>query len=269
MAGFELPRIIGHRGAASHAPENTFASFRKAKALGTAWVEFDVRLTGDGRCILLHDDTIDRTTDGRGAAARMSLDVLTRFDAGAWFDPGFAGETIPTLEGTIDLLAELGLGANVEIKPHRGAEIETAEAVCRILQTKWPASLPAPLVSSFAYPALVAARRVAPELARGLLLGRVGDDWRRLAEGIEARTVHCDHERLIRERVEEIRAAGYPVLAYTVNDAGRARELFDRGVCAVFSDAPDVVARAAPHDSSHRGECAGRGPGAAAGPAEF
>ncbi|MEA2756651.1 MAG: glycerophosphoryl diester phosphodiesterase [Aliidongia sp.] len=244
MAPYQLPRIIGHRGAAAHAPENTLAGFRKAHALGVGWVEFDVRLTGDGRCIVLHDDTIDRTTDGSGAAADMTLEMLAAWDAGAWFDPGFAGEAIPTFEETIDLLGELGLGANVEIKPHPGTEIETAEAVCRILRTSWPASLPAPLVSSFAYPALETAHRLAPELARGLLLGRVGDDWRRLADGIEAHTIHCDHVGLTESRAREIRAASYPLLAYTVNHAGRARELFDWGVCGVFSDAPDRVAGA-------------------------
>jgi glycerophosphoryl diester phosphodiesterase len=239
-----LPKIIGHRGAAASAPENTLAGFRRAQALGAAWVEFDVRLSGDGRCIVLHDDTIDRTTDGSGLAAAMTLNELAAFDAGAWFAPDFAGETIPTFEETIDLLAELGLGANVEIKPQRGAEAETAEAVCRVLQANWPSRLPAPLVSSFAEPALAVAQRVAPDLARGLLLSRVGDDWRGLAAAIDARTIHCDHARLTQKRAKEIRAAGYPLLAYTVNHAGRARELFGWGVCAVFSDAPDAVAAA-------------------------
>jgi glycerophosphoryl diester phosphodiesterase len=245
MAPCDLPRIIGHRGAAAHAPENTLAGFRQAHTLGVGWVEFDVRLTGDGRCIVLHDDTIDRTTDGTGAAADMTLEMLAAWDAGSWFGPGFAGETIPTFEETIDLLGELGLGANIEIKPHPGAEAETAEAVCRILQTSWPASLPVPLVSSFAYRALETAHRTAPELARGLLLGRVGQDWRSLAEGVGASTIHCDHTGLTENRAREIRAADYPLLAYTVNQAGRARELFGWGVSAIFSDAPDRIAAAA------------------------
>ena len=193
---------------------------------------------------MLHDDAIDRTTDGSGSASDMTLDQLAVLDAGSWFDPSFAGEPIPTFEETIDLLAELGLGANVEIKPHRGAEAETAEAVCRILQASWPAQLPQPLVSSFAYSALETAYRAAPELQRGLLLGRVGDDWRRLAEAVEATTINCDHAKLTQKRSKEVRAAGYPLLAYTVNHAGRAQELFGWGVSAVFSDAPDLVARA-------------------------
>jgi glycerophosphoryl diester phosphodiesterase len=174
----------------------------------------------------------------------MTLDQLAVLDAGSWFDPRFAGEPIPTFEETIDLLAELGLGANVEIKPHRGAEAETAEAVCRILRASWPAQLPQPLVSSFAYGALETAYQAAPELQRGLLLGRVGSDWRALAEAIEATTINCDHAKLTEKTAKEIRAAGYPLLAYTVNHAGRAKELFGWGVSAVFSDAPDQVARA-------------------------
>jgi glycerophosphoryl diester phosphodiesterase len=239
MVEGSLPRVIGHRGAAAMAPENTLAGFRRAQALGVAWVEFDVRLTRDGRCILLHDDTIDRTTDASGRAAEMSLAELAACDAGAWFDARFAGETIPTLEEAIDLLAELRLGANVEIKPHRGAERETAAAACRILAANWPHDLPPPLVSSFAYQALETAAELAPGLARGLLLGRAGDDWQVLAEGVGASTIHCDHIRLTPGRTGEMRAAGYPVLAYTVNDAARAAELFRWGVSAVFSDCPE------------------------------
>ncbi len=240
-----LPHIIGHRGAAGRAPENTLAAFRVAKELGARWVEFDVRLSRDGRCILLHDDLIDRTTDGTGMAAGMSLDELASFDAGSWFDPRFAGEAIPTLEETIDLLAELGLGANVEIKPHPGTAAETAEAVCRVLTASWPASLPAPLVSSFTPEALETAHRVAPGIARGVLTSRVKEDWRRQADAIEAATIHCDHTHLTAARAREVRAAGYPLLTYTVNHAGRARELFGWGISAVFTDVPDEIAKVA------------------------
>ena len=116
-----LPRVIGHRGAAAAAPENTLVSLQKAKELGASWVEFDVKLTRDGVPILMHDERLERTTDGRGEVALTTLNDLQKLDAGGWFGPAFRGEPVPTLEAALALCAELGLGINVEIKPVRGA----------------------------------------------------------------------------------------------------------------------------------------------------
>jgi glycerophosphoryl diester phosphodiesterase len=236
-----LPRVIGHRGAMAHAPENTLAGLRKAAALGTRWVEFDVRLSADGRVILLHDDTVDRTTDGTGIAAEMTLDGLAAYDAGGWFAPEFQGQTIPTLEEAIDLLEELGLGANIELKAHPGQEVETARATAGIVAATWPRALPPPLFSSFAAEALMAARDTAPDIARGLLVGAIEPDWRDRARAVEAATVHCDHQDLGRDLAAEIRAAGYPLYCYTVNRPERAQDLFDWGVSGVFTDVPDRI----------------------------
>jgi glycerophosphoryl diester phosphodiesterase len=236
-----LPAVIGHRGAAASAPENTLASLRKAHEFGARWVEFDVRLSADGRCIVLHDDTVDRTSDGRGAAARLTLAELRRYDAGTWFAPEFAGERIPTLEEVIDLLAALGLGANVEIKPAAGDEVATARATVQILRCHWPASLPPPLLSSFAPTALEAARDAAPELARGHLFRRLPSDWQGQAERLGCVTVHCDQKHLTRSIARAVIDAGYPLLAYTVNDPARAREIISWGAASVFTDCPDQV----------------------------
>src|SRR5512142_2967244 len=115
-APFRLPPVIGHRGAAAHAPENTLAGFRRAKALGCTWVEFDVRLTADGVPVLCHDPRLDRTTDRSGRVAAQTLAAIQTSDAGGWFAPVFAGERMPSLEEALLLCAELGLGANIEIK---------------------------------------------------------------------------------------------------------------------------------------------------------
>ncbi len=244
MTGFTaslLPPVIGHRGAAGRAPENTLSGFRVARDLGARWVEFDVRLSADGRCVLMHDDEVDRTTDGHGAVADLDLDALSGLDAGIRFDPRFAGEPVPTLEEAIDHLALLGLGANIEIKPQAGTEVETAEAVCDIVTTSWPTTLPPPLLSSFATTALETARRRAPDLSRGLLREGLGTDWREMAVALDVATVNTSHLGLTAARAKEVMLAGYPLLAYTVNEAGRARELFGWGVTAIFSDVPDVV----------------------------
>jgi len=236
-----LPAVIGHRGAAASAPENTLAGLRMARTLGAAWVEFDVHLSGDGRCILLHDDTIDRTTDGSGTASRMSFAALRAFDAGAWFAPQFASERIPAFEEAIELLGALGVGANVEIKPARGHEAATARATVEMLQRRWPTNLPPPLVSSFAPEALAVAQEVAPEFTRGHLFGRLPANWRQLAERLGCATIHCDQRHLGPAQARAVLDAGFPLLAYTVNDPVRAREILGWGVDAVFSDCPDAV----------------------------
>ncbi len=208
---------------------------------GVRWVEFDVRLSGDGRCILLHDDTVDRTSDGRGAASRLTLAQLARLDAGSWFAPEFAGERIPTFEAVVDVLGELGLGANVEIKPAAGDEVATARATVEILRRRWPAALPPPLLSSFAPLALEAARDAAPEIARGHLFGRLPANWREQADRLGCVTVHCDQKHLTRSLARAVIDAGYPLLAYTVNDPARAREIIGWGAASVFTDCPDRV----------------------------
>ncbi len=234
-----LPSIIGHRGAAGHAPENTLASIRTAATLGAAWVEFDAMLTGDGEIVLIHDERVDRTTDGNGRVAAMDLAVLRRLDAGSWFDPKFAGERIPTLGEAAALLADLGLGANVEIKPASGHERATGRAVGEFLANEWPEGLLAPILSSFSEEALDAARLAAPNVPRGLLVGRVPADWRGRLERLGCAGIHCAQKQLRPDQAEAILTAGIRLLAYTVNDADRARTLLGWGVEAVFTDYPD------------------------------
>jgi glycerophosphoryl diester phosphodiesterase len=235
-----LPPVIGHRGAAARAPENTLAGFRRAKALGCDWVEFDVRLTADGALVLCHDDRLDRTTDGKGRVADKSLQEIRQYDAGAWFDPGFVGERVPSLEEALTLCAELGLGANIEIKAERGSAGATAAAVSASL-ARLGGARPALLASSFAVEALSAMRDLAPQVPRGLLLRLLSRGWAATAQRLDCTTVNFDHRRLSAALVAAIRTAGYPVLAYTVNDPERARLLLRWGVTSVFSDVPDII----------------------------
>jgi glycerophosphoryl diester phosphodiesterase len=242
LDGHRWPRVIGHRGAALSAPENTLAGFCMAAALHVRCVEFDVRLTRDGRCILLHDDTLDRTTSGHGPAAAMSFDEIRHCDAGSWFGPDFAGQRVPSLEETIELLGRLELGAVIELKPAPGAEAATGRAAAALVAERWPASLPPPLLSSFKPAALAAAREAAPQLERALLVSAVPRDWQRQIEELDCAMLHADQRKLDRAIVAALVEAGLPVFAYTVNLAERAKELFSWGVGAVFSDCPDRVA---------------------------
>jgi glycerophosphoryl diester phosphodiesterase len=200
-----------------------------------------VRLTADDAPVLLHDDRLERTTNGQGKASAVSLAELRTLDAGGWFGPGFAGEAVPTLAQAVAVLAELGLGANVELKAERGRAQATGAVVGDLLGRAWPAGLPGLLVSSFAVEALEAVRDRAPQIARGILFGRVPPHWQDTAEALGCLSVHADHRLMTRGVAARIRKAGYPLLAYTVNDAARARRLFDWGVTSVFSDVPHII----------------------------
>jgi glycerophosphoryl diester phosphodiesterase len=227
----DLPRVIGHRGAMAYAPENTAASFREAKARGCAWVEFDVRLTRDGVPVLIHDDALNRTTNGKGRVAAL--------DAGLWFGPEFAGERILTLARAVALLGELDLGANIELKPVRKHQTEMAKAVAAVLAPRWPEHLPPPLLSSFDRKVLAALAALEVPWPRGYLAKALPRRWRSEARRLGCRSIHCAHQRLKPAQARAVKAAGFVLTAYTVNDPARAATLFDWGVDAVFADAPD------------------------------
>jgi glycerophosphoryl diester phosphodiesterase len=238
-----LPCVIGHRGAAGAAPENTLAGIRKARELGATWIEFDVKLTRDAHAILFHDDRLERTTDGCGAVAVTSLAEIRRLDAGSWFGAAFRGEPVPTFEEALAACAELGLGINVEIKPCPGREVETAQVTMATLCEAWPREMPPPLVSSFAPACLRVARELAPELPRGYLAGTLPRRWRELMVEYDCAAMHLNHRRLAPWQRATILAAGVPVVLYTVNDGARARRLLAAGVTAVITDRVDLVLR--------------------------
>ncbi|MCB2099244.1 MAG: glycerophosphodiester phosphodiesterase [Rhodobacterales bacterium] len=233
------PRVIAHRGASAQAPENTMAAMEKAADLGAAWVEFDVKLSRDGHPVVMHDDTLRRTCGAPGAVADLTLAELSAFRAGAWFGPAFADEPIPTLEGLVALLERRGLGANVELKPCPGRDTETGQVVGAFLRDRWPASLPVPVVSSFSDESLAACRAVAPDLPRALLVEAIPGDWADRMAALGCVDLHARWRELTAEQVRRVRGAGHALRCYTVNDPQAARRLFDWGVDAVISDAPD------------------------------
>ena len=228
----QLPKVIGHRGAMAYAPENTLESFREARRRGATWVEIDVKLTADGVPVVMHDDSLKRTT---------GVDRLVAETPAAELPP-----SVPTFEQAIACFGDLGLGCNVEIKPCAGRETETARVAVAALRRLWPAALPAPLLSSFKDGSLAAARQAAPEFARALLIDDLKDDWQARAEAVSAAGLNTTGKRLTAVRAVEIRKAGFALSVYTINDGDVARALFGMGVQCVISDAPDVILAALP-----------------------
>ncbi|MGE0096604.1 MAG: glycerophosphoryl diester phosphodiesterase [Alphaproteobacteria bacterium] len=239
VSGFVFPPVIGHRGAARHAPENTLAGLRAAACMGVTCVEFDVRLTRDGVPVLFHDDTVERTTDGQGRLGALTLAQVRRLDAGSWFAPRFASEPVPTLVEAIKALARLDLAANIELKPEEAQGAAMARAVLGVLRKSWPRERPRPLLSSFDWSALATLAAEDAAWPRGLLIRNPRQpDWRAWAVRIGAAAIHCGARGLDRAGVETLLAAGLPVAVYTVNDARRARNLWKWGVDAIFTDDP-------------------------------
>ncbi|MBI4183904.1 MAG: glycerophosphodiester phosphodiesterase [Proteobacteria bacterium] len=236
FAALGLPRVIGHRGAAGHAPENTLAGLVACARLGARWAEVDVRLTACGRPVLLHDETLERTTGGRGPVAERPYAEIAALDAGAWFSPAFTGERIPTLTEALACCRRLGLGLNVEVKPCPGREAEAAAVLARSLSVQPGVAV---LASSFAAEVLAALAEAAPGLARGLVIERAPrpEEAEALAPGVVS--LHVAERTLTPAGARALKGAGFGLLAYTVNGRRRGRALLFRGVDAVISDYPD------------------------------
>lgn len=237
----DVPFVVGHRGAAGLAPENTLISLRRARLEGATWVEFDVKLSRDGVAILFHDDTLERTSSGRGPVGALEFDRIRKLEAGAWFGASFAGTRIPTFAETIETLAAEGIGANVEIKPNPGEARRTSEIVCRLISELWPESVPGPVISSFDAEAMAVARDMLPATERAMLFGRLPGDWKRTVEELDCTAVHASNRHVSEAIVDEVARAGLPVRIYTVNDPARAETLRGWGVSSVFTDRPDLI----------------------------
>ena len=252
------PRYLAHRGGGSLAPENTLAAFDAGLRHGYRAAEIDAVLSADGVAVLLHDENLDRTSNGRGSVARHSAAELALLDAGSWFGPEFAGEALPTLQQALSHCARHGIWLNVEIKPVSGHEAQTGQVVARTVAdfthpapvqsgpgqtvsalTRTPAQ--APLLSSFSRTALAAARLAAPQLPRALLCTALPPDWEAALADLACVALHCDHRRLDAAQAARVRAAGYGLLCYTVNDPQRAAQLRAWGVDAICTDRIDCI----------------------------
>ena len=230
---FPLPRWIAHRGGGALAPENTLAGIRLAARMGFSAVEFDVMLSADGTPVLIHDETLERTTSGQGLVCETPDARLFALDAGD-------GEHVPCYADAVAACREYGLLANVEIKPAAGFERQTAETVARMSAGLWQGARVQPLFSSFSLEVLEIARDLAPQIPRGVLFGQVPADWLAVAQRLQAVTLHCNARYLSDDVPAEAQANGIPVLCYTVNTEKAAKTLFERGVSAVFTDRLDL-----------------------------
>ena len=235
---FPLSKIIAHRGASALAPENTLAAFRKASEIGAKWVEFDVMLAGCGEVVVIHDETLDRTTNGKGLVSDYPYHYLATLDAGSWFNPKFSSEKIPTLAEVIHALRQYRLAANIEIKPAVGKEEETVARVLAVIHACWQFDMPAPLISSFSEQVLRCVRHHSKTHFLAYLMDEWHEDWQKKCDEFNCISVDVNHAILNEARVKEMQKTKRFVLSYTVDNPQLAEQLLTWGVNAVFSNCP-------------------------------
>lgn len=235
------PRWVAHRGAGKLAPENTLAAFRLGASHGYRMYECDAKLSADGVVFLLHDATLERTTNGVGVAGLQAWNALSRLDAGGWHSRAFAGEPLATLEALARHCQAQGHWLNIEIKPTPGTELATGRAVAEATARLWAGDAErTPLLTSFQPDALQGARDTAPQLPRGLLLDTLWDGWRDVAQSLGCLAVVCNHALWDAATVAQARGAGLRTLAYTVNDEWAAQRLLDLGLDGIITDRVDL-----------------------------
>lgn len=254
LAPWPYPRWIAHRGAGKLAPENTLAAFRLGAQYGYRMFECDAKLSADGVPFLMHDATLDRTTNGAQALGSAASAVggdhpwaaLSQLDAGAWHSRSYAGEPLPTLENIAHYCIANGFLLNIEIKPTPGVEEKTGQVVGEHAARLWHGQAVLPLFSSFRPAALAGARTTAPHIPRALLLDTLWDGWHNTARELGCVAIVCNHALWDAALVARVHGDGLRALSYTVNDDWAAQRLIALGTDGIITDRVDFFSPATP-----------------------
>ncbi|CAA0080969.1 Glycerophosphodiester phosphodiesterase, cytoplasmic [BD1-7 clade bacterium] len=232
--------LVAHRGAAEYGPENTLAPVKVSNQKAITWTETDVMLSKDDEAVIMHDDTVDRTTNGKGKVRNMALEELQALDAGSWFHEDFTGEPVPSLDDWITLHLALGMYPNLELKPNDPDTRLLAEKVLEAIQTT---QLPMNQmhISSFDKTALEHMRDIGYTGEMSYLTTALPEDWESIAKALELDYLSLHGESLTAPTVSEILKNGYRVAAWTVNDCADAERLRGLGVSSIISDRPAEI----------------------------
>ena len=239
----KLSAIIGHRGLASLAPENTLASITLAHQHQIEWIEADASILGDDTVVLCHDDTLNRCSNGQGPLLTINKDDLIKLDAGSWFSEEFAAEPMPTLAQALTLLSGFNMGLNLELKAQAGfAPCKTVSLIRPLIKKFWKSNKPL-LISSFDHDMLRIYRQQDKQQAIGPLYEQIDDHWHSTLVELNAISLHCDWLHLTPAQAQSIKAAGYQLVVYTCNDPESAQQLRAMGVDSIISDSPHLLGK--------------------------
>lgn len=228
--------IYAHRGSSGTHPENSLAAFHEAARLPIYGVEFDVHLTKDGELVVIHDETIARTSDGKGFVKDMTLAELRSFDFGSWFSDEFRGELIPTLYEVLEIFSETSHHLNIELKsdifPYEGM---VGKVVAMVQKMKLDARV---VISSFDHEAVRAVKKIAPHIETAALFMEVLVDPLDYMRTIPADALHISLPYAARPSMRKVVETGVAVRVFTVNEVKYAEALRKIGVTALFTDYP-------------------------------
>jgi glycerophosphoryl diester phosphodiesterase len=229
------PIIIGHRGASGYAPENTFSAFQLAQDLGGHGIEFDVQLTKDGIPLVIHDETLDRTTNLHGQVSTFTWEEIQKADAGSWMGEKWSGERVPRLADVLEACSHLFL--NIELKnsivPYPGMEeivIELLKRYCDLSRV---------IVSSFNPQSVLRLKQLEPQLRTGLLYEEEPNDVLKYARHLGVMAVHPDCRLLTEEKVRLFQGEGLQVNTWTVNEPEEMKKMVRMGVDGIITNYPD------------------------------
>lgn len=229
--------ILGHRGARGYAPENTMASFQTALDMGADGIELDVQMTKDGRVVVCHDHSLERTSNGTGWVIEHTRDELRELDFGSWFSPKFAGEKIPTLREVLQWAAPSRLIVNVEIKNGPVIYENIEEKICALIREC--RMVERVVVSSFYHPSLVRMKQLDPMIKTGLLYAsRPTDPWLQLRV-TDSDNIHPQWHYLDAGWLSGTRPHGACVYTWTVNEMREWEHIKQLGVDGIITDYPD------------------------------
>jgi glycerophosphoryl diester phosphodiesterase len=237
-----LPLWIAHRGAGKLAPENTLAAFRVGASYGYRAFECDVKLSQDGVPFLLHDDTLDRTSDAKDVAGQKPWTELSQVDAGTWHSKNFSGEPLANLAAIAHYVQNNDFALNLEIKPTTGVELATGQAVGTACLGLWKSKSRALLFSSFKPEALRGAKQTAAEIPRALLLDKLWPGWWDVAQDLGCVAVVTNYKLMDAALVAQLHEASLRAVCYTVNDPSEAQRLLQLGIDGMITDAVDLFA---------------------------
>ncbi|MES2509590.1 MAG: glycerophosphodiester phosphodiesterase [Pseudomonadota bacterium] len=235
-AFWPYPKWIAHRGAGKQAPENTLVAFKLGASHGYRMFECDVKLSADDVLFLLHDATLDRTSNGKGDARALDWAALSKLDAGGWHSTEFTGEPLASLDVIARYCLDHDYFLNIEIKPTPGLEGPTGTAVANAAAAMWAASQTPPLLSSFQPAALEAARRAQPQLPRALLLDTLNPGWLDTARELDCVAVVCNYRLWNEVTVRQAQQADLRTLCYTANESSAVQAMLALGLDGIITD---------------------------------